>query len=123
MTAPIFRLTALACVCTLTACSLFSTSPSASLVTQIHREVPTGLGIDEAELRMSALGFGCSERHGAYTDEGGHNHENVTFRQCTRRPGTVSFACANRDQVIIVPGPTGKVTDVEVLRGPDCTAK
>ena len=111
----------LAALAALAACSQFSTTPSAPVVDEIHREIPLGLSVDEAETRLGTLGFSCSERRGAYTDEGGRNHEDARFRLCTRRPGAISFACANRDQVVLVPGATGKLDAVEVIRGPDCS--
>lgn len=114
------RLTVAATLAALSACNSFSTTPSPAVVEDIHREIPLGLTIDEAETRLGALGFACSERRGAYTDEAGRSHEDARFRLCTRRPGAISFACANRDQVVLLPGATGKLDAVEVQRGPDC---
>lgn len=106
------------------ACAYFSTTPDVDLVSRVHREVPIGMDIDEAAAALAGLDFSCgSVRHGAYTDENGRNHEDSRFMQCTKRPGTVSFACENRDQVVLVPGTTGKLTAVEVTRGPDCQSK
>lgn len=104
------------------ACSWFSQTPGADVVARVHREVPPGISLDEAEANLAGLGFDCAMRHGAYTDERGVDHEDARFLQCTRRPGTVSFACENRDQVVVVPGSTGRVEAVEVGRGPDCGA-
>src|SRR3546814_17865792 len=71
-------------------------------------------------LFRSDIGFSCARQRGAYTDERGNDHEDARFMRCTRRPGTISVACANRDRVVVVPGDTGKVVAVEVSHGPDC---
>ncbi|NGY03625.1 hypothetical protein [Solimonas terrae] len=104
-------------------CSLFSLTPDADVVAQVHRQVPVGASLDTAEANLASLGFSCSPQRGAYTDERGNDHENAHFLQCARRPGTISFACENRDQVVVVPGDTGKVAAVEVSHGPDCGAR
>jgi hypothetical protein len=103
-------------------CSYFSLTPDADVVSRVHREVPIGTSIDTAEANLANLGFACVKQRGAYTDERGNDHEDARFLQCTRRPGTVSFACENRDQVVVVPGSTGKVEAVEVTHGPDCAS-
>ena len=105
------------------ACSYFSQTPDRDLVDRVHREVPIGISVDAAESQLAGLDFTCAGRRGAYTDERGTNHEDAHFLLCTRRPATISFACENRDQVVIVPGDTGKVRAVEVTRGPDCQAR
>lgn len=116
------RIAALATNLTLLAgCSLFSLTPDADVVAQVHRQVPLGISLDSAEANLAALGFNCARQRGAYTDEHGNDHEDAHFMRCARRPGTISVACANRDQVVVVPGDTGKVTAVEVSHGPDCS--
>lgn len=106
----------------LAGCSYFSVTPDADVVERVHREVPLGISLDAAEAKLGGLGFGCTNQHGAYTDERGRNHENARFLRCTRRPGRISFACENRDQVVVVPDDSGRVTAIEVGRGPDCGA-
>jgi hypothetical protein len=108
---------------TLTGCSLFSLTPDADVVAEIHRQVPVGISVDSAEANLAGLGFDCHPQRGAYTDERGNDHENAHFLQCARRPKTIGFACENRDQVVVVPGDTGKVAAVEVSHGPDCGAR
>lgn len=103
-------------------CSLFSLTPDAEVVAKVHQQVPLGSSLDSAEANLADLGFSCvRQQRGAYTDEQGTDHEDARFMRCTRRPGTISVACANRDQVVVVPGDTGKVAAVEVSHGPDCT--
>lgn len=105
----------------LAGCSLFSLTPNADVVADVHRQVPIGISVDSAEANLADLGFSCSRQRGAYTDESGNDHEDAHFMRCARRPGRVSVACANRDQVVVVPGDTDKVVAVEVSHGPDCT--
>lgn len=102
-------------------CSMFSLTPDADVVAQVHQQVPTGISLDSAEANLAGLGFQCAHQRGAYTDEQGNDHEDAHFMRCARRPGTISVACANRDQVVVVPGDTGKVVAVEVSHGPDCS--
>jgi hypothetical protein len=111
---------ALPLAATLAACSYFSQTPDVDLVARIHREIAPGMTTDEAELKLGALDFSCGEQRGAYTDERGTDHENAHYLRCLRKPPRIGFACENRDQVIIVPSATGKVTSVDVIRGPDC---
>jgi hypothetical protein len=106
-----------------TGCSLFSLTPDADVVAEVHRQVPVGISVDSAEANLAGLGFNCSPQRGAYTDERGNDHEDAHFLQCVRRPKTIGFACENRDQVVVVPGDTGKVAAVEVSHGPDCGAR
>ncbi|HEY9547367.1 MAG TPA: hypothetical protein VIR56_15255 [Solimonas sp.] len=102
-------------------CSLFSLTPDADVVARVHQQVPIGSSLDSAEANLADIGFSCARQRGAYTDERGNDHEDARFMRCTRRPGTISVACANRDQVVVVPGDTGKVVAVEVSHGPDCS--
>lgn len=104
-------------------CSAFSTQPEPEVVSTVHQAVPNGLAINEARARLADLGFSCEARRGDYRDESGGNHEDQHFIECTRRPGVVSMACANRDQVIVKPTADAKVGAVEVIRGPHCAAQ
>ena len=104
----------------LSACSYFSQTPDADLVSRVHREVPIGMSTDDAELKLGAMDFSCSAQRGAYTDEQGKDHEDAHYMRCLRKPARIGFACENRDQVIMVPSPTGKVSSVDVIRGPNC---
>lgn len=105
------------------ACSAFSTTPEPQLVSKVHHQIPLGLDLPEARSRLSDLGFSCEDRRGDYTAEDGSTRSDQQFVQCTRRPGTVSIACANRDQVVLKPTADSKVGAVEVTRGPHCSGQ
>ena len=104
----------------LAACAAFSTTPEPAVVASVHQAVTPGMSVEAAHGALADLGFSCTPRRGAYTDEAGKAHEDQHFLECTRRPGMVSVACANRDQVVVVPDSGGPVTAVEVSRGPHC---
>jgi hypothetical protein len=86
---------------------------------RIHAAVPIGTTMTAAEARLSSLGFNCGDRTGNYTDETGHGRSAGDFLSCVKRPSQLSFACENRDQVVVVPN-AGVVDEVDVVRGPDC---
>ncbi|WP_028006336.1 hypothetical protein [Solimonas flava] len=124
LSASILRLPLLALAGLLAACSYFSQTPEPDVVSRVHREVPIGLDFEEATARLSSLNFSCGPfKRGAYTDESGRDHEDARFMQCTKRPAKISFACENRDQVVLLPGAGGTVAGVEVTRGPDCQSR
>jgi hypothetical protein len=102
-------------------CSYFSTEPDPRMVNEVHKVVPLGMEIDEAESNLLGLGFACSNRHGEYDDETGATRNAAAFMLCERRPGSLSFNCENRDRVVLLQTSSGKVNDVEVSRGPSCT--
>lgn len=101
-------------------CSLFSQTPDAGRRSEIRSTVPYGMTIDTAESKLSGLGFACSRRGGNYLDESGTTRSAERFLACEERPGVVSFACENRDQVTVVER-EGVVSGIEVTRGPSCT--
>ncbi len=103
----------------LAACSLLSQTPDPDRRTAIRKRVDYGLTSTEADSRLSGLGFACSRRSGEYLDESGKSREADQFLYCTERPGVVSFACQNRDQVTLVLR-DDKVSGIEVRRGPSC---
>lgn len=86
---------------------------------RIHASVPIGTTMETAEAALSAQGFNCEMRTGNYTDELGHNRNAPHFLSCVQRAGKISFACENRDQVVVVPN-NGVADEVNVVRGPDC---
>ena len=85
----------------------------------IHASVPIGATMIAAEATLSSQGYNCETRTGNYTDELGHDRNAPSFLSCVQRAGKISFACENRDQVIVVPS-GGVVDQVNVVRGPDC---
>src|SRR3546814_15413089 len=98
----------------------YTTLFRSDVVARVHQQVPIGSSLDSAEANLADIGFSCARQRGAYTDERGNDHEDARFMRCTRRPGTISVACANRDQVVVVPGDTGKVVAVEGSHGAEC---
>ncbi|MBL6752194.1 MAG: hypothetical protein ISP90_16870 [Nevskia sp.] len=97
----------------------FSQTVDNQVQDKVHAAVPIGTPMDTAEARLASMDFSCQVRQGNFTDEHGHQQSAPRFLACTRRAGMVSFACENRDQVVVVPN-NGVVDEVEVLRGPDC---
>jgi hypothetical protein len=85
----------------------------------IHASVPIGTSMGDAGATLSAEGFNCEMRTGNFTDEQGHSRTASSFLSCVQRAGKYSFACENRDQVVVVPS-GGVVDEVAVVRGPDC---
>lgn len=86
---------------------------------RLHGAVPIGTPMTTAEARLSSQGFNCDMRGGNFTDEHGRNRSAPSFLSCVRRAGQLSFACENRDQVVVVPN-GGVVDELDVVRGPDC---
>ncbi len=85
----------------------------------VHASVPIGTTMVAAEATLSSQGYNCDTRTGNFTDELGHDRSAPRFLSCVQRAGKVSFACENRDQVVVVPS-GGVVDEVNVVRGPDC---
>lgn len=116
------RLDAVAAVIALTllgGCSLFSQTPDPDRRAEIRARVNYGASAAEAESRLSGLGFGCRRRKGEFVDERGTARDAADFLHCVEHPGVFSFACQNRDQVTVVLR-DGKVSGIEVRRGPSC---
>lgn len=116
---PVLAAVAAAAMLLVTGCSLFAQTPDAARRSEIRTRLDYGLSASEAESRLSGLGFGCSRRSGEYTDESGASRSAADLLHCVERPGVVSFACQNRDQVTVVLR-EGKVSGIEVRRGPSC---
>lgn len=102
-----------------TGCQLLSQTPDPDRRSAIRERVDYGLTAAEASSRLSGLGFGCSRRSGEYLDEAGKAREADQFLFCVERPGAVSFACQNRDQVTVMLR-NDQVSGIEVRRGPSC---
>jgi hypothetical protein len=100
-------------------CQLLSQTPDPDRRSAIRERVAYGLSAAEASSRLSGLGFGCSRRSGEYLDEAGKAREADHLLFCVERPGAVSFACQNRDQVTVVLR-DDQVSGIEVRRGPSC---
>ncbi len=100
-------------------CQLLSQTPDPDRRRAIRERVAYGLSAAEASSRLSGLGFGCSRRSGEFLDEAGKAREADHFLFCVERPGAVSFACQNRDQVTVVLR-DDQVSGIEVRRGPSC---
>lgn len=113
------RITAVLTLLSLAGCSLLSQTPDPDRRNAIRQRIEYGLTSVEADSRLSGLGFACSRRGGEYLDEAGKAREADHFLACTERPGVVSFACQNRDQVTVVLR-DDKVSGIEVRRGPSC---
>lgn len=103
----------------LAGCSFLSQTPDPDRRSAIRQRVAYGLPSAEADSRLSGLGFACSRRSGEFLDEAGKPREADQFLYCVERPGVVSFACQNRDQVTVVLR-DDKVSGIEVRRGPSC---
>jgi hypothetical protein len=97
----------------------FSTGVDSKTVDQVHGAVPIGTTMDTAEARLSALGFDCDTRTGNFSDELGRSRSAPRFMSCVRRSSQISFACGNRDEVVVVPA-GGVADEVEVTRGANC---
>lgn len=103
----------------LAGCTLFSQTPSPDVQHQVRAAISYGMSAETADSKLSGLGFACSKRQGNYLDESGHTRSAEHFLFCERRPGKISFACENRDQVTAVLR-NGVVAAIEVTRGPSC---
>ena len=116
----------LAASCLLSGCAwlhdTFSSSVDEKTVGKIHGEVPIGTPMDAAEARLSSQGFDCGTRTGNFTDELGRNRNAERFMLCVRRAAKLSFACENRDEVVVVPS-GGVADEVDVVRGANCDAQ
>lgn len=99
--------------------STFSQTPDPKTSGHVHASVPIGTTMVAAEATLSSQGYNCDTRTGNFTDELGRNRSASRFLSCVQRAGKVSFACENRDQVVVVPS-GGVVDEVNVVRGPDC---
>ena len=114
---------ALAAPCLLAGCAwlhdTFSSSVDEKTAGKIHAAIPIGTTMDAAEARLSSQGFDCGMRTGNFTDELGRNRSAGRFMVCVRRAGKLSFACENRDEVVVVPS-GGVADEVEVVRGANC---
>ncbi|MDI3258194.1 MAG: hypothetical protein QJR02_00495 [Sinobacteraceae bacterium] len=86
---------------------------------RIHAAVPVGISSDEAEAKLSGLGYGCTARQGNFVDESGNQRSAARFLACVAKPGRWSFACENRDEVVVVVK-DGIVDEVDAVRGPNC---
>lgn len=117
---------ALAASCLLAGCAwlhdTFSSSVDEKTAGKIHAAVPIGTTMDAAEARLSAQGFDCGMRTGNFNDELGRNRSAERFMLCVRRAAKLSFACENRDEVVVVPS-GGVADEVEVVRGANCDAQ
>jgi hypothetical protein len=113
----------LAASCLLAGCSwlhdTFSSSVDAKTAEKIHGAIPIGTTMVAAEARLSSQGFDCGNRTGNFTDELGRNRSAPGFMLCVRRAAKLSFACENRDEVVVVPS-GGVVDEVDVVRGANC---
>ena len=98
--------------------STFSQTPDPKTSGHVHASVPIGTTMVAAEATLSSQGYNCDTRTGNFTDELGRNRSASRFLSCVQRAGKVSFACENRDQVVVPSG--GVVDEVNVVRGPDC---
>lgn len=97
----------------------FNPSVDSKTADRIHGSVPVGTTMDAAEARLAAQGFNCETRTGNFLDENGHTRKASRFLFCVQRASRLSFACENRDEVVVVPN-QGVVDDVEVVRGANC---
>jgi hypothetical protein len=100
----------------------FSSGVDSKTNSQVHSSVPVGTTMDAAEARLSAIGFNCETRTGNFTDELGRNRNAPRFMACTKRAGKLSFACENRDEVVVLPA-GGVVDEVNVVRGANCDSQ
>jgi len=99
--------------------STFNQTVDPQVSDKVHASVPIGTTMVAAEATLSSQGYNCDTRTGNFTDEFGHDRSAPRFLSCVQRAGKVSFACENRDQVVVVPS-GGVVDEVNVVRGPDC---
>jgi hypothetical protein len=86
---------------------------------RVHAAVPVGTTSEAAEAKLSGLGYRCTTRRGNFVDEAGNQRSAARFLACVARPGRLSFACENRDEVVVVLD-NGIVDEVDVMRGPNC---
>lgn len=99
--------------------STFSQTVDPKISDHVHSSVPIGTTMVAAEATLSSQGYNCDTRTGNFTDELGRNRSASRFLSCVQRAGKLSFACENRDQVVVLPS-GGVVDEVDVVRGPDC---
>ena len=99
--------------------STFNQTVDPKTSNHVHASVPIGATMVAAEATLSSQGYNCDTRTGNFTDELGRDRSAPRFLSCVQRAGKVSFACENRDQVVVVPS-GGVVDEVNVVRGPDC---
>lgn len=97
----------------------FNQTVDQKTIDHIHAAVPVGSTMEAAEATLSSESFNCGTRTGNFTDELGRNRNAPRFLSCVQRAGKISFACENRNQVVVVPS-GGVVDEVDVVRGPDC---
>jgi hypothetical protein len=97
----------------------FASSVDTRTVQSVHSAIPVGTTMDAAEARLSSQGFDCGMRTGNFTDELGRSRSAERFLACVRRAGKLSFACENRDEVVVLPS-GGVVDEVNVVRGANC---
>jgi len=97
----------------------FSSSVDSKTSQSVHSAIPVGTTMDTAEARLSSQGFDCGMRTGNFTDELGRDRSAPRFLSCVRRAGKLSFACENRDEVVVLPS-GGVVDEVNVVRGANC---
>ena len=124
MSPPTVRAAAgLAAACLISGCGYlhdtFSSSVDSKTVDSVHSAIPVGTTMDAAEARLSSQGFDCGMRTGNFTDELGRNRSANRFMACVKRVGKLSFACENRDEVVVLPA-GGVVDEVNVVRGANC---
>jgi hypothetical protein len=100
-------------------CGLWSQDVKPETEDRILSAVPQGSRYADAEGRLAAMDFSCINRKGPHVDESGREYPADHLLECTKRPGTVSFQCNQREKVFVVP--SGDTVDrVFVTRGPDC---
>jgi hypothetical protein len=117
------RTAGVAAACLTAGCSwlhdTFSSSVDSKTAERVHSAVPIGTTMDAAEARLSGQGFDCGMRTGNFTDERGRDRSAERFLLCARRAGKLSFACENRDEVVVLPA-GGVADEVDVVRGANC---
>lgn len=97
----------------------FSQSVDGKTSDRIHGSIPVGTTMIAAEASLSSQGFNCETRTGNFTDERGRNRNAERFLSCRQRASRLSFACENRDEVVVLPS-NGVVDEVDVVRGASC---
>jgi hypothetical protein len=106
----------------LSACAMFSQTPTLDVRQMVADAAKPGTPMDTAEAGISATGFSCTDSHGSFIDADGHEHSPPKFVTCTEKPGRFAFTCAYRDYVYLIPR-QGIVDEVYVVRGPNCLDK
>lgn len=114
-----FRRYAPLAVLLLAGCSYFSQTVEPDVRAKVLDGVQVGMPMETAESHILSLGFQCSQGHGSFIDEHGDERVADHFLSCVRRPGRISFACENRDEVYVIPN-RGVVDEIHVTRGPSC---